>query len=318
MLSISGDEIPISIQVLLDLLSDRVKEECPRLKITIDHGHVTVVPTYASCAICEQIIFDDEYVEYRMHLGCSQLPSYDLHYEPIDMDFEYSSEPTNSLPEIDSSSPDVDTSLLSFPVVDTSLLSSPSIDSSFPENTNQLLEITNHPLEISNHPLEISNHPLEITNHTNQPLEISSKVKEFDQKFKQAADKCRNRALPRISIEGSYKDQLSKLLSMLEESNPKRNGPHKRLYILAKMGEIIAQQLNLDIEEQADYFAKDPEQKKTKYARLRVANLLYELFPTKYELLLHTEQITYSNLNNMNNAEIKQLKQMVAFWSSSI
>ncbi|CAG8662786.1 9464_t:CDS:1, partial [Ambispora leptoticha] len=137
--------------------------------------------------------------------------------------------------------------------------------------------------------------------------------REFNHKFWQAAIKFRrNRALRPILINGSPRDQLSRLVAMLEESAPRRNQSHTRLYLLAKMGELIAQQPEL--EEHANYLVQDPERKKTKQNRLRVAKLLFELFPTQYELLRHTEQISYSRLQELNNVEIIQLRQMVAVW----
>ncbi|CAG8439921.1 11921_t:CDS:1 [Ambispora leptoticha] len=147
------------------------------------------------------------------------------------------------------------------------------------------------------------------------PSEISSSVKEFNEQFKQAAIKFReSRKLLPILENGSSKDQLSDLVVIYEEIAPKRNQSRTRLYLLAKMGELIAQQSELE----EHYLVQDPKRKKTNQSRLRIARLLYELFPTQYELLRHTEQISYSDLQGMNNDEIKQLQQMVAVWSSSI
>ncbi|CAG8439915.1 11920_t:CDS:1 [Ambispora leptoticha] len=373
------DKLPTRIQKLAITLCDLVKEECPHLKLIIDHSLVTAVPI---CVICEQCIFDDneyvEYQEYPMHLQCSQ-----LHDVYMDLDTLEMTEMTNQSLNIANFPPEITNHLLEItnqsigikegqpgvgeiwwdpppgltvkPVKPLEITNHPLGITNHPlEITNHPLGITNHPLDITNHPLEITNHPLEITNHllgitnhplgiTNHPLEIknhplelmnhpleitsypteiSDRVMEFDQKFRQAAIKFRkNGRLPPILIDGSpidqllrlmtTIDQLLRLITMYDEFAGKKNKNQTKLYLLAKMGKLIVQQPELED------LVPNPERKKTKRI-LRVSKLLYELFPTQYELLRHAEQISCSELNKMNNNQIKQLQRIVDVWSSFI
>ncbi|CAG8435458.1 9150_t:CDS:1 [Ambispora gerdemannii] len=193
------------------------------------------------------------------------------------------------------------------------------------EITNQRLEhqeITNHRLEHQ----EITNHRLEhreITNQQKHPLNNieprSTRVKDIDDELRKAATKfLKNRTKPVTQVAGSSLEQLSSLVDMYDNIAPKRNYSSKRLHLLAKMGEIIVKILleQPELEEEiANYLVKDPERTKTRHNRLRIAKLLFELFPTQHELLLYTENITYSKLQEMNNDEIKQLHAVVDVWS---